>query len=593
MKPYRLNISGFWLLTILSILFGIVSITLAIPFLQILFDRAVPPETLPTFTLTVDSILKTLYYYMGKAMGGTNKEHLLAAICVGMILLFLLKNLTVYMSLHVLAPLRTGVIYDLRKKMYEKILSLPLSYFSDQKKGDVLTRMSADVVEVEWSIMNSIISFMRDPLLIIAYLAMMFVFSPQLTLFSFILLPLSALIISRIGRSLKRASFSGQKILSDLMVLIEETLGGMRVVKAFSAEKQLNQKFHEQNNEFKTLGKSIFRKRSLSSPLSEFLGSVVIAIVIWFGGNLVLDLKLDPEVFITYIAMFSQIISPAKAVSTTYYNMQKGLASINRIEDILNAENTLTEKPNAICLQDFSEKIELRDISFSYGEQPVLQHISLYIPKGKTLALIGASGAGKSTLADLIARYYDVQEGAVFIDNTDVRDCSLRSIRNLLSIVPQHAVLFNDSIAANITFGDMNPDEKRMKTAATMAYAADFIQELPKGYQTTIGDQGSKLSGGQRQRIAIARALYKNAPILILDEATSALDAESEKIVQKAIQNLMKNRTVIIIAHRLSTIQGADEIVVLDQGKIIERGTHEHLITQQGAYAHMVELNKF
>jgi len=593
MKPYRRHIAGFAILTIFSILLGVISITLAIPFLQILFDRAVPPAELPTFSLSVDSIMQTLYFYMGKAMGGNEKNQMLAAICGGMILLFFLKNFTVYLSLHVLAPMRTGVIYDLRKKMYDKILSLPLSYFSEQKKGDVLTRMSADVVEVEWSIMNSIISFMRDPLLIIAYLTMMFVFSPTLTIFSFILLPISAFIISRIGRSLKRASFSGQKILSDLMVLIEETLGGIRVVKAFSAEAQLRESFHEKNDRFKTLGNSIFRKRSLSSPLSEFLGSVVIAVVIWFGGNLVLDFKLDPEVFITYIAMFSQIISPAKAVSATFYNMQKGIASINRIEEILDAENHLTEKPNAINLSGFSEQIELSDISFAYAQQPVLQNVSLIIPKGKTIALVGASGAGKSTLADLIARYYDVQQGAVLIDNEDVRNCTLQSIRSLLSIVPQQPVLFNDTIAANITFGDTQPDEDRMKESARMAYADEFIKDLPDGYNCIIGDQGGKLSGGQRQRIAIARALYKNAPILILDEATSALDAESEKIVQKAIQNLMKNRTVIIIAHRLSTIQGADLIVVLDQGNIIEKGAHDALLTLNGLYSRMIELNRF
>lgn len=497
------------------------------------------------------------------------------------------------MSLHVLAPMRTGVIYDLRKKMYDKILELPLSYFSEQKKGDIMTRMSADVVEIEWSIMNSLISLMRDPLLIIAYLIMMFIFSPQLTLFAIILLPVSAFIIARIGRSLKRASFSGQKILSDLMITIEETLSGMRVVKAFQAEEPLRRKFHYQNDKFKILGNSIFRKRSLSSPLSEFLGSIVIAVIMWFGGNLVLNVQLDPEVFITYIAMFSQVISPAKAVSSTFYNLQKGIASIDRIEEILNAENTLKEHSTPISLKHFEHSIELKNVSFGYTHQLVLKNITLSIPKGKTIALVGPSGAGKSTLADLIARYYDVSNGKILIDGIDITRIKISDLRKLMSIVSQQPILFNDTIAANITFGDPQPDMERMKRAAQLAYAADFIETLPNGYFSTIGDQGGKLSGGQRQRIAIARALYKDAPILILDEATSALDAESEKIVQQAIQNLTQNRTVIVIAHRLSTIQHADEIVVIDQGEVIERGTHEALIQKKGAYQRMVELNTF
>lgn len=593
LMPYRMQITGFGILTLLSIFLSVVSVTLAIPFLQILFDRVQAPQQLPEFSFTVNGLMQTLYYWMGKSMGGIEKSSMLALICTGMVLLFFLKNLTVYLSLHVLAPMRTGVIYDLRKKMYDKILELPLSYFSEQKKGDIMTRMSADVVEIEWSIMNSLISLMRDPLLIIAYLVMMFIFSPQLTLFAFILLPVSAFIIARIGRSLKRASFSGQKILSDLMIIIEETLGGMRVVKAFQAEEPLRKKFHYQNDQFKVLGNSIFRKRSLSSPLSEFLGSIVIAVIMWFGGKLVLDVKLDPEVFITYIAMFSQVISPAKAVSSTFYNLQKGIASIDRIEEILHAENTLKEDPSPFSIKSFEHSIELKDVVFSYTDQPVLKNVSLVIPKGKTIALVGPSGAGKSTMADLIARYYDVTGGSILIDGHDVKQIKIADLRNLMSIVSQQPILFNDTVAANITFGDPNPDMERMKHAAQLAYAADFIEALPNGYFSTIGDQGSKLSGGQRQRIAIARALYKDAPILILDEATSALDAESEKIVQQAIQNLTKNRTVIVIAHRLSTIQHADEIIVLDRGEIIERGTHAELVKMQGTYQRMVELNTF
>jgi subfamily B ATP-binding cassette protein MsbA len=487
--------------------------------------------------------------------------------------------------------MRTGVIYDLRKKIYDKILSLPLSYFSEQKKGDILTRMSADVVEVEWSIMNSVISLMRDPLIIIAYMVVMFVFSPKLTLFAMILLPVSAIIIGRIGSSLKRASFSGQKILSDLMIIIEETLGGIKVVKAFHAEKSLKEKFHQQNDQFSMLGNSIFRKRSLSSPMSEFLGSIVIAIIMWFGGNLVLNEQLDPEIFITYIAMFSQIISPAKAVSATYYNLQKGLASIERIEEILHTENNLKETTSPIRLSSFEHQIEIKNVHFKYQDHWVLKNIDLSIPKGKTIALVGASGSGKSTLADLVARFHDVQEGEILIDGINVKSMAFQDIRNIMGIVSQHPILFNDTIAANITFGDEQPNESKMKWAAELSYANEFVDTMEMGYASNIGDQGGKLSGGQRQRIAIARALYKDPPILILDEATSALDPESEKIVQQAIQNLMKDRTVLIIAHRLSTIQHADLIVVLDNGEIKEKGTHLELIMQQGMYAKMVELS--
>jgi subfamily B ATP-binding cassette protein MsbA len=591
LKPYRKNITGFAVLTVISIGMSVFSISLFIPFLQILFNRIQPPQIEPEFVLTIDGVLNTLYYYMGKAAGSFDQFSMLALICFGIIFLFFLKNLTVYLSLHILAPMRTGVIYDLRKKIYDKILSLPLSYFSEQKKGDILTRMSADVVEVEWSIMNSVISLMRDPLIIIAYMVVMFVFSPKLTLFAMILLPVSAIIIGRIGSSLKRASFSGQKILSDLMIIIEETLGGIKVVKAFHAEKSLKQKFHQQNDQFSMLGNSIFRKRSLSSPMSEFLGSIVIAIIMWFGGNLVLNEQLDPEIFITYIAMFSQIISPAKAVSATYYNLQKGLASIERIEEILHTENNLKETTYPIRLSSFEHQIEIKNVHFKYQDHWVLKNIDLSIPKGKTIALVGASGSGKSTLADLVARFHDVQEGEILIDGINVKSMAFKDIRNIMGIVSQHPVLFNDTIAANITFGDEQPNESKMKWAAELSYANEFVDCMEMRYASNIGDQGGKLSGGQRQRIAIARALYKDPPILILDEATSALDSESEKIVQQAIQNLMKDRTVLVIAHRLSTIQHADLIVVLDNGEIKERGTHQELIAQQGMYAKMVELS--
>jgi len=593
LRPYSWNISGFFLLTIFSIAFSIVSLTMAIPFLQILFDRVTPPAVRPEFSLRIDTLMDILYYNMGQTMSSYSKTTMLGLICGGVIVLFFLKNMTSYLGLHMLAPMRTGVIYELRKRMYHKITSLPLSYFTNQRKGDVLTRMSSDVVEIEWSIMNSIISSLRDPLLIIGYLVVMFVFSPQLSLFALVLLPVSALIIGRVGRSLKKASFSGQKILSDLMVIIEETLGGIRIVKAFHAEDQLRRKFDDQNDKFKKLGNSVFRKRSMSSPMSEFLGSIVIATVMWFGGNIVLTKQLDPEVFITYIAMFSQIISPAKAFSASWYNLQKGLASLDRIEEILSTEVKLTEKDDPIRKLSFEHSIELRNVHFHYVQTPVLEDVNLVIPKGKTIALVGQSGAGKSTLADLIPRFYDVVSGEIRIDDTNVKDIKVEDMRNLMGIVPQQPILFNDTIAANIAFGDPAPNRERIHEAARMANAYDFVMEMEDGFDSNVGEQGTKLSGGQRQRIAIARALYKNPPILILDEATSSLDTESEKLVQDAINRLMQNRTSLVIAHRLSTIQHADEIIVLEKGKIAERGKHAELVQKDGIYRRLYELNTF
>lgn len=587
LHPYRVNLIFFALLTVLSIAFSVVSLTMVIPFLQVLFDRVEAPTVKPDFEYNFQSILDNVYFYLGQNVADGNKTSILMLLCVSVVILFFLKNFLTYLSLHILAPMRTGVISTLRQKVYYKVLELPLSYFSEQRKGDIMNRMSSDVVEVEWSIMNSIVSCMRDPFVVIAYLVMMFIFSPKLSLFILILLPLSALIIGGIGKTLKSATFNGQKILSDIMVIFEETLGGIRIVKAFRAEDKLKKSFDEKNENFAKIGNSIFRKRSMSSPMSEFLGSIVIAVVMWFGGKLVLNEQLNPEVFITYIAMFSQVISPAKSFAASFYNLQKGIVSLDRIEEITNTENSLVDKPNALPIDTFNDKIELDNIYFGYESKPVIQGISLTIPKGKTIALVGESGAGKSTLADLTARFYDVQKGAVKIDGNDVRDLELASIRKLMGIVPQQAILFNDTIANNIAFGEESIDMARVIEAAKMANAHDFIVQSENGYDTNIGDQGLKLSGGQRQRIAIARALYQNPAILILDEATSALDTESERLVQDALNKLMENRTTLVIAHRLSTIQNADNIVVLEKGKIAEQGSHQTLMQHNGIYKNL------
>lgn len=591
LKPYKKNLSVFGVFTIFSIILGTVSLTLIIPFLQIIFDKAVLPSAPPDFNGSIQSIFDNLYYTFRKSTGGSNKQHLLLVLCIGLVVLFLLKNLTAYLSMHVLAPIRTGVIRDLRRKMYYKITELPLGYYTEQKKGDIITKMSADVVEIEWTIMNSFISLVRDPLQILFTVGILFYLSPQLTLFVLILLPISAIVINRLGRSLKKASFKGQKFLSDLMVVIEETLGGIKIMKTFTAEKFLRNKFDENNENFVRHGTSIFRKRGASSPLSEFLASIVIAVVIWFGGNLVLQESMQADVFIGYIAMFSQLISPAKSFSNAFYNMKTGGVMLDRVESIMHEPNPIKEKNDAQEKNEFTNTIEFKNVSFQYEVKPVLQDVSLHIPKGKTVALVGQSGAGKSTMADLLSRFYDINNGSILLDGKDIRDLKIRSLRGLIGIVPQQSVLFNDSILNNIAFGVESPDEQKAIAAAKMAHAHDFIMEMEGGYQASVGEQGGKLSGGQKQRIAIARALYKNAPILILDEATSSLDNESEKLVQAALNNLMQDRTSIVIAHRLSTIKNADTIVVLENGSIVETGTHTELMGKEGVYRNLYELS--
>lgn len=591
LKPYRKNFAGFAILTIISIFFGVFSLTLVIPFLQIIFDKTAVPQSPPALSFSIQSIMDYGYYYVGHKIGTTGKSTMLLILCVGIVVLFFLKNLTTYLSLHMLAPMRTGVIHDLRKKMYDNLTQLPLGYFNDQRKGDTMTRMSADVVEIEWSVMGSFISFVRDPLQIILTVGLLLFFSPKLTLFVLILLPISALVINKLGRSLKKSTFQGQKFLSELMVVIEETLGGIKVMKAFTAEKFLRKKFDEKNENFVRLGKSVFRKRSASSPLSEFLGSIVIAMVIWFGGTLVLNESMPAEVFITYIAMFSQLISPAKAFSNSFYNLQTASVMLDRVEAIIHEPVSITNKTGAMVKNSFTDTIEFKNVSFTYQVKPVLENVNIIIPKGKTIALVGQSGAGKSTLADLLPRFYDVNTGSIYIDGTDIRDVELTSLRGLIGIVPQQSILFNDTIINNIAFGDEHPDLNRVQEAARMAYAHEFIMDMPEGYQSFVGEQGNKLSGGQKQRIAIARALYKNAPILILDEATSALDNESEKLVQSALNNLMQDRTSIVIAHRLSTIQHADSIIVMDEGKVVETGNHNELLALGGTYRKLYDLN--
>jgi ABC-type multidrug transport system, ATPase and permease components len=472
---------------------------------------------------------------------------------------------------------------------------LPLSYYNEQRKGDIIARMTADVQEVEWSIMSSLEAVFRDPITMIAYIVALFIMESSLTLMVLIVLPVSALIIGQIGKSLKRTSIKGQKKMGELLSLIEETISGLRIIKAFNAIEWAHQSFQETNHKYTRLMIRLYRKRDLASPLSELLGIAIAVFIIWYGGNIILapGAKLDATIFLLYITLFSQLLIPAKSITTAAYNIQKGAASVERIELILNADEKIIEKPDAKSIKSFESQIEYRDITFRYESDTVLNQINLVIPKGKMIALVGPSGGGKSTLVDLLPRFYDPESGEITIDGISIRDYVITDVRGLMGIVSQETILFNGSVFDNIAFGmkDIRPEE--VITAAKVANAHEFIEKMPEGYQTNIGDRGVKLSGGQRQRLSIARAVLKNPPILILDEATSALDTESERLVQEAIVNLMKNRTSVVIAHRLSTIQFADEIVVLQKGSIVERGTHAELLERKGIYHKLHEMQSF
>jgi subfamily B ATP-binding cassette protein MsbA len=492
-------------------------------------------------------------------------------------------------------PLRTNVIRDIRETVYQKILKLPLSYFTESRKGDIMSRVSNDVNEIEISVMNSLSMIFRDPFTVIIFLVYMFITSYQLTFIAIALLPVSAYIIGMIGRNLRKKSFRLQEQLGLLMSIVEETVSGLRIIKAFNAERKVTGKFSEANNEYTDIINKVYRKRFLAAPLSEFLSTVVMMLLMYFGGIIVLrdSSGLSSEEFITYLIVFSQIISPAKAISTAYYNILKGMAANERIEMVLDTPVTIKDVANPVRISEFTAGIEYRDLYFKYDRDMVLKGINLSIDKGKTVAIVGRSGSGKSTLVDLLPRFIDPVEGAIIIDGKNIREYKISDLRSLIGIVSQQAILFNDTFFNNIAFGMDRVKEEDVVTAAKLAYAHEFIMETEKGYRSNIGEGGGKLSGGQRQRITIARALLANPPILILDEATSALDTESEQLVQEAIVNLMSNRTSIVIAHRLSTIKHADEIYVLEDGEIVEQGDHEKLLSLKGFYYRYHEMQMF
>jgi len=590
------------LFNVLSIIFSVFSFVLIIPVLEILFDQtkqvsvAPPPIDFSFSALSNTDLLKENFYYFVsetvKTHGAADALLYISILLVGM---FLFKNLFRYAANFFIAPLRNGVVKDLRNALYLKIMILPLAYFTEKRKGDIISRMSSDVMEVEWSILNSLEMIFREPLTIIIFLVTLFMMSPYLTVFVLIFLPIMGLIIGQVSKSLKKSSIRGQKQLGGLLALIEESLSGLRVIKGFTAIGFSKNRFEIQNDEYTKTMIGAFRKRDLAAPMSEFLGILVVMVILLYGGNLVLgaDSVLSSSVFIAYLALFSQILTPAKSLSSAMYNVQKGAASMERIDVILDADEVIVEKKDAITVKEFEKEIIFDNVSFRYEEADVLKNINLKIQKGKTIALVGPSGAGKTTMADLLPRFYDVCEGALLIDGKDIRDFVIDDLRSLMGIVTQESILFNDTVFNNIALGIDDAKEEDVIYAAKIANAHEFIEKMPKGYHNNIGDSGAKLSGGQRQRLSIARAVLKNPPILVLDEATSALDTESERLVQDALETLMKNRTSVVIAHRLSTIRHADEIIVLKAGEIVERGNHETLFEANGTYRRLCDMQTF
>lgn len=607
-KPYWFYASLNIIFNILSVLFSLVSFTLFIPVLQMLFHQVAIPEAPPalyignmtsfsqfTSMLNFDGLKENFYYYFGMLIKENGEKKMLLYISLTIVILFFLRNIFRYLAMFFLATVRNGVVRDIRSQLYYKALILPLGYYNEQRKGDIISRMTADVQEIEWSIMSGLEMLFRDPIAILSYMAVLFAISPTLTIFILVLLPVSGLIIGQIGKSLKRTSDKGQRQMGLLLSIIEETLSGLRIIKAFTAIEFADQRFRQTNDRFFKLMVRLYRKRDLASPLSEFLGAVVISIVLWFGGQLVFTPgnNLDAAVFLTYMVIFSQIINPSKTITQAYYNLQKGAASLDRIKQVFNEPEVIEQKPDAISKKTFEKEIEFRKVSFAYVKDEVLKEINLIVQKGRTIALVGPSGGGKSTLVDLLPRFYDVLKGEILIDGIPIQDMVINDLRGLMGIVSQETILFNDTVFNNIAFGMENVSEEAVVAAAKVANAHEFIENMPFGYQTNIGDRGTKMSGGQRQRLSIARAVLKNPPILILDEATSALDTESERLVQQALENLMKNRTSVVIAHRLSTIQFADEIIVLQAGELVERGTHTELLERNGVYRKLYDLQSF
>ena len=595
--PYKKYVVLSVVFNILSAILNIFSFAALIPILQILFQTS-DAETATAlmawdWTNIQEVLMNNMNYYINSLISEWGQTTTLLFIGIFLGITTFLKTGAYFLAAATIIPIRTGVVRDIRNQLYQKITSLPLGFFSEERKGDIIARMSGDVQEIENSIMASLEMLFKNPILIVCYFAALLFISWELTLFTIVIVPIMGWFMGWVGRKLKQDSIKAQTLWSDTMSQVEETLGGLRIIKAFCAEGKMNRRFDQINTAYRNDIMKVNIRQSSAHPMSEFLGTIMIVIVLWFGGVLVLNSHtLSGPIFIYYLVMLYSIINPLKDFSKAGYNIPKGLASMERIDKILKAENTIKEPTQPKHLPSFEHQIEFKKVSFKYSEQWVLRNINLTIPKGKTIAIVGQSGSGKSTLVDLIPRYYDVQEGEVLIDGINVKDLGIQDLRQLIGNVNQEAILFNDSFRNNISFGVENATQEQIEEAAKIANAYDFITASEQGFDTNIGDRGGRLSGGQRQRVSIARAILKNPPILILDEATSALDTESERLVQDALERLMKTRTTVAIAHRLSTIKNADEICVLHEGQIVERGTHEELLSFDGYYKHLQEMQK-
>ena len=601
------NNSGFWLLlsrlrgykknvilaivsNVLMAIFTVVSIPMIAPFFDILFSQEVVALSKPEDNNLPDN----LNYFFSQLVINYTPQNALLIVIAAMLVVFFLKNIFRYLALYFMAPVRNGIIYDLRKQIFEKYIDLPLSFYSTEKKGDLMNRMTSDVQEIEWSILNTIEAIFKAPLIIVGSLTFMILVSPQLTLFVLVLIGFTAFIIGGISKTLKRSSSEVQTRLGRISSILEETLGGLRIIKGFNAQEYQSEKLEKDNADYRNILTRLLWRRDLSSPLSEFLGIVVVSMLLWYGSALVFDKVLTPDLFFAFIFAFFQVIEPAKSFSSAYYNIQKGLAAVDRVDNLLNTPNPIVDPEKPLTDISFERKIKFEKVSFKYdnADTAALDQIDITINKGEVVALVGSSGAGKSTFVDLLPRFFDVSSGSIRIDGNDIRSYTLYDLRSLFGIVSQEAILFNDTIKNNILFGAEATDEQ-IDEAARIANVSEFVNEMPDKYQSNIGDRGMKLSGGQRQRLTIARAVLRNPPIMILDEATSALDSESELLVQDALEKLMKNRTTVVIAHRLSTIRNADKIVVLDKGRIVEMGSHEQLMTLDGNYNKFVEMQTF